>query len=303
LRIFETNHSHMLKSMTGFGLAKGQHEGLNITVEIRTLNSKFLDAQIRLPKNLQDKELDVRNKLSTSLVRGKVSVSIEVVNESAGLNSSVVNQDLFKAYYQEFNELAEELNADKSDLFRLALHSPDVLNGGSVSDDEVTEQWKLINSFLDKALEKCNEFRAQEGAKLEDELVAYIKNIGEKLDEVKRLDPERTQVIRDRIHDHQQEISTSDEFDKNRFEAEMIYYIEKLDISEELVRLKAHLDYFIEVLALPESQGKKLGFVSQEIGREINTIGSKANFAPVQRMVIDMKDDLEKIKEQLLNII
>jgi len=289
--------------MTGFGLAKGQHEGLNITVEIRTLNSKFLDAQVRLPKSFQEKELDVRNKLSQELVRGKVSINVELVNESAGLSGSVINQELFTAYYKEFESLASQLNADKSDLFRLALHSPDVLNGGSVSDDELKEQWSVINKFIDGALEKCNEFRLQEGKKLEQELIAYINNIGAKLDVVKRLDPERTLVIRERIEGHQQEISGSDEFDKNRFEQEMIYYIEKLDISEELVRLKAHLDYFLEVLDLSASQGKKLGFVSQEIGREINTIGSKANFAPVQRLVVDMKDDLEKVKEQLLNII
>jgi len=293
----------MLKSMTGYGQAKGQHDGLNITVEIRTLNSKFLDAQVRLPKNFQDKELDVRNKLSKELVRGKVSINVEVVNESAGLNGSVINQDLFKAYYGEFETLAEELGAEKADLFRLALHSPDVLNGGAITDEELKDQWDLIDSFVDQALLKCNEFRLQEGKKLEEELGTYIKNIGRQLEEVKLLDPQRTQVIRERINGHQQEISKADEFDQNRFEQEMIYYIEKLDISEELVRLKAHLDYFLEVMSLPASQGKKLGFVSQEIGREINTIGSKANFAPVQRLVVDMKDDLEKIKEQLLNII
>lgn len=289
--------------MTGYGLAKGQHEGLNITVEIRTLNSKFLDAQVRLPRNFQDKELDVRNLLNKQLVRGKVSVNVELVNESAGLNGSVINQDLFKAYFEEFEQLAEELKADKSDLFRLALHSPDVLNGGNVSDEEIKAQWEVVQSYLEKAIENCNEFRLQEGVKLEGELISYIKNIGEHLEQIKKLDPERTEVIRERILGHQRELSGSDEFDKNRFEQEMIYYIEKLDISEELVRLNAHLEYFIDVLKLPDSQGKKLGFVSQEIGREINTIGSKANFAPVQRLVVDMKDGLEKIKEQLLNII
>lgn len=289
--------------MTGYGLAKGQHEGLNISVEIRTLNSKFLDAQIRLPKNFQDKELDVRNKLSQGLVRGKVSVNIEVINDSAGLNGSVVNHELFKAYYAEFKALADELNAEQSDLFRLALHSPDVLNGAEVADEELAAHWKMIDQYLSEALNKCDNFRIQEGEKLQQELTSYIERIGEKLAQIKDLDPERTEVIKQRIREHQMEISTADDFDQNRFEAEMIYYIEKLDISEELVRLKAHLDYFIEVMAMAESQGKKLGFVSQEIGREINTIGSKANFAPVQRLVIDMKDDLEKIKEQLLNII
>lgn len=293
----------MLKSMTGYGLAKGQVDGNNISVEIRTLNSKFLDAQVRIPKNFQDKELDIRNQLSKELVRGKVSINIELINESAGLSGSVVNQDLFNSYYAEFDQLANQVNADKRDLFRLALHSPDVLNGSNMSDDEINEQWKHISSFIKEALAKCNDFRIQEGEKLSEELKSYIGRIADCLAQVKELDPQRTEVIRERIQSHVTEINQSDDFDQNRFEQEMIYYIEKLDISEELVRLKTHLDYFIEVMGANSSQGKKLGFVSQEIGREINTIGSKANFAPVQKLVVEMKDDLEKIKEQLLNII
>lgn len=293
----------MLKSMTGYGLAKGQVDGNNISVEIRTLNSKFLDAQVRIPKNFQDKELDIRNLLSKELVRGKVSINIELVNESAGLSGSVVNKDLFNSYYREFDALADQANADKRDLFRLALHSPDVLNGSNMSDEEINQQWMHINSFIADALVKCNDFRIQEGKKLSGELTTYIGNIDNCLAQVKNLDPQRTEVIRERILSHATEINQSDDFDQNRFEQEMIYYIEKLDISEELVRLKTHLDYFLEVMEANVSQGKKLGFVSQEIGREINTIGSKANFAPVQRLVVEMKDDLEKIKEQLLNII
>ncbi len=289
--------------MTGYGLAKGQVDGNNISVEIRTLNSKFLDAQVRIPKNFQDKELDIRNQLSKELVRGKVSINIELINESAGLSGSVVNQDLFNSYYAEFDQLANQVNADKRDLFRLALHSPDVLNGSNMSDDEINEQWKHISSFIKEALAKCNDFRIQEGEKLSEELKSYIGRIADCLAQVKELDPQRTEVIRERIQSHVTEINQSDDFDQNRFEQEMIYYIEKLDISEELVRLKTHLDYFIEVMGANSSQGKKLGFVSQEIGREINTIGSKANFAPVQKLVVEMKDDLEKIKEQLLNII
>lgn len=293
----------MLKSMTGYGLAKGQMDGNNISVEIRTLNSKFLDAQVRIPKTFQDKELEVRNLLTKELIRGKVSINIELVNESSDLSSSVVNEGLFKSYYEEFDRLADKVNADKSDLFRLALHSPDVLSGEALSDDELSTHWKQIAKFIEEALSNCNEFRIQEGEKLGQELKGYINNIAEYLDQIKGLDPERTEVIRERIQGHIVEINKSDAFDQNRFEQEMVYYIEKLDISEELVRLKAHLEYFIEVMTNPNSQGKKLGFVSQEIGREINTIGSKANFAPVQKLVVEMKDDLEKIKEQLLNII
>lgn len=289
--------------MTGYGLAKGQVDGNNISVEVRTLNSKFLDAQIRIPKNFQEKELEVRNLLSKELVRGKVSINIELVNESGGLSGAVVNESLFKSYYEEFDRLADDLRADKSDLFRLALHSPDVLNGGSLTDDEMNGVWKSIAGFVQESLDGCNNYRIQEGEKLATELEAYIQNIGNHLQQIKQLDPQRTEVIKDRIRGHVTEINKSDEFDQNRFEQEMIYYIEKLDISEEIVRLTAHLDYFVEVMSNPSSQGKKLGFVSQEIGREINTIGSKANFAPVQKLVVEMKDELEKIKEQLLNII
>lgn len=289
--------------MTGYGLAKGQVNGNNISVEIRTLNSKFLDAQVRIPKNFQEKELEIRNLLSKELVRGKVAINIELINESAGLTGAVVNEKLFRSYYDEFERLANEIHAEKSDLFRLALHSPDVMNGSSLSDEEIADQWVAIAGFVKEALEKCNDYRIQEGDKLGIELTSYIKNIGQHLDSIKTLDPERTEVIRERILGHVTEINKSDEFDQNRFEQEMIYYIEKLDISEEIVRLSTHLEYFVEVMKNPNSQGKKLGFVSQEIGREINTIGSKANFAPVQKLVVEMKDELEKIKEQLLNII
>lgn len=293
----------MLKSMTGYGLAKGQVEGNNISVEVRTLNSKFLDAQIRIPKNFQDKELDIRNQLTKELTRGKVSFNIELINESVNLEGTVVNQLLFKSYFDEFSQLADEVGADKKDLFRLALHSPDVLNGSNANDEQINAQWGYIKGFIQEALDNCNKFRVQEGQKLTEELRSYIEAIAQCLDKVKGLDPKRTEVIRERIQSHVTEISESDDFDQNRFEQEMIYYIEKLDISEELVRLKTHLDYFLEVMQANTSQGKKLGFVSQEIGREINTIGSKANFAPVQKLVVEMKDYLEKIKEQLLNII
>ncbi|WP_422008983.1 YicC/YloC family endoribonuclease [Roseivirga pacifica] len=293
----------MLKSMTGYGQSSGQQNGYSVTIELRTLNSKFLDAQVKLPRSFQDKELELRNVLNKRLIRGKASISIELVNDSGALNGQTVNEQLFKAYYSEFERLAEDTGADKRDLFRLALHSPDVLNGGQADDDFLKEQWGFILAHLDKALEACDEFRSQEGASLEKELSQYIQNIGNNLGEIKVLEPERVKVIRDRIQGHQEEISRSDEFDRNRFEQEMIYYIEKLDISEEIVRLTNHLSYFLEVLADKESQGKKLGFVSQEIGREINTIGSKANYAPVQKLVVGMKDELEKIKEQLLNVL
>ena len=293
----------MLKSMTGFGRAKGQQNGYNVAVELKSLNSKFLDAQVKLPKNFLDKELEIRGMLTKGLIRGKVSLSIDLISESADLDAQQVNQSLFKAYYNEFEKLATEVKAGKDDLFRLALHSPDVLVPQMIDEALLTEQWGFIQSKLNEAMASMDEFRSQEGATLEVELRSYIGNIEAFLSEVEGHDPDRVQVIRDRIKKHQQELLSADEFDENRFEQEMIYYIEKFDISEELVRLKNHLTYFLEVMDEKESQGKKLGFISQEIGREINTIGSKANYAPVQKLVICMKDELEKIKEQLLNII
>ena len=293
----------MLRSMTGFGQSQGQKEGLHVNVEIRSLNSKFLDANMKLPKQLQERELEIRNILNTELVRGKVSLMIEMSHQEAEEEKQVVNHSLFTAYYRDFERLAEEVGAGKDDLFRLALHSPDVLVGSEKDEAVLDKEWSVVKEFLLGAIGRCNEFRASEGKTLEGELKQYIDNIGSYLDDVKSMDEDRTRVIRERIQAHQLEITSSDEFDKNRFEQEMIYYIEKLDISEELVRLKSHLDYFMEVMAEKKAHGKKLGFISQEIGREINTIGSKANYAPVQKCVVCMKDELEKIKEQLLNII
>jgi len=289
--------------MTGFGRSKGQRSGYNVTVELKSLNSKFLDAQIRIPKNFLDKELELRSQLAKWLNRGKVSLSIDLVNEEGGVDAQQVNESLFKAYYSDFERLADQVGAAKEDLFRIALHSPDVLIPQMEDEELLKEQWAFIQEHFQKAIGAIDEFRMQEGATLEKELKGYIANIDKFLKEIAVHDPERVLVIKERIQKHQQELSNSDVFDENRFEQEMIYYIEKFDISEEIVRLTNHLSYFNEVIAEKESQGKKLGFISQEIGREINTIGSKANYAPVQKLVVNMKDELEKIKEQLLNII
>lgn len=292
----------MLKSMTGYGLAKGQEDNLSVHVELRSLNSKFMDSNVRLPKIIQDRELDIRNMLSSQLTRGKVSLNVELRSEATEEEKVFVNRTLFKAYYKEFSSLADEVNANQSDLFRLALHSPEVLLTNNLEEDGERE-WAVVKRFLTEAIQKCDEFRTQEGAVLEKELSQYIDHIQNYLEEIRGLEGKRTELIKERIHNRMLEIQEADEFDKNRFEQEMVYYIEKLDISEELVRLQNHLNYFKEVAAMKTSQGKKLGFISQEIGREINTIGSKANFAEVQRHVVCMKDELEKIKEQLLNVL
>ena len=289
--------------MTGFGQSQGRKEGLHVNVEICSLNSKFLDASIKLPGKLQEKELEIRNLLGAELVRGKVSLVIEISNQEVEKEKQSVNHALFTAYYREFEELAGKAGAGKDDLFRLALQCPDVLQSPEKDEAALEKEWAVVKEFLQEAIERCNEFRTCEGQTLEAELKQYIDSIGGYLSDVKSMSSDRSKAIREKIQAHQLEIISSEEFDKNRFEQEMIYYLEKLDMSEELVRLKSHLDYFMEVVAEQKTHGKKLGFISQEIGREVNTIGSKANYAPVQKCVVCMKDELEKIKEQLLNII
>lgn len=291
----------MIKSMTGFGRAESFSEDLNIVVEVKSLNSKFFDTIIKMPKTFSEKEIEVRNILEKSLIRGKISVAIDYQNKSTGSQPQVINKSLLVKYYNELNNLATELSDEKADIFRLALYLPDVISP-EISNDE-SDNWEIIKSVMIEAIDYCNIFRSQEGENLSNELRTYILEIGKSLEEIDKLDPERVEQIRDRIKSNLIELIPDNNYDENRFEQELIYYLEKLDISEEKVRLKGHLDYFLDEMNSPESNGKKLNFISQEIGREINTIGSKANYAPITRSVVLMKDSLEKVKEQLLNIL
>jgi len=291
----------MIKSMTGFGRAESFTEDLNIVVEVKSLNSKFFDTIIKMPKVFSEKEIEVRNILEKSLIRGKISVAIDYQNKTTGSQPQVINKSLLTKYYNELNSLAKELSDDKADIFRLALYLPDVIS--PEINNEEGANWVYIKSVLNEAIGHCDVFRTQEGGNLLNELSIYIREIEKSLIEIDKLDPERVAQIRDRIKSNLNELIPENNYDENRFEQELIYYLEKLDISEEKVRLKGHLDYFINEMNSPESNGKKLNFISQEIGREINTIGSKANYAPITRSVVLMKDSLEKIKEQLLNIL
>lgn len=291
----------MIKSMTGFGRAESFTEDLNIVVEVKSLNSKFFDTIIKMPKVFSEKEIEVRNILEKSLIRGKISVTIDYQNKTTGSQPQVINKSLLTKYYNELHSMAEELSDDKADIFRLALYLPDVISP-EIKNEE-SENWEYIKSVLNEAIGYCDVFRTQEGENLSNELNIYIGEIEKSLLEIDKLDPERVSQIRDRIKSNLNELIPDNNYDENRFEQELIYYLEKLDISEEKVRLKGHLDYFISEMNSPESNGKKLNFISQEIGREINTIGSKANYAPITRSVVLMKDSLEKIKEQLLNIL
>ncbi len=292
----------MLKSMTGFGSASAENDNYTVSAEIRCINSKSLDASLRFPKNFSDKENEIRNLLTQALERGKVLLNVEVQTKGDVTPQASLNKTLLKSYYTLLSETAQELNTSSEDLFRLALQMPEVIQ---YSEDEEKNEllWSLLQKALSQAITGCNDFRKAEGKALEDKLTSYIQKIQNLLELVSKQDPARIENIRQKIANRMTEIAKDEKFDKNRFEQEMIYYIEKLDISEEKVRLGTHLNYFLEVVTKEENQGRKLNFISQEIGREINTIGSKANDAVIQRHVVEMKEELEKIKEQVLNLV
>ncbi len=291
----------MLHSMTGFGLAENDSEGLHVKVEIKTLNSKFLDLNLKFPREISIKETEIRSMIGQILKRGKISAQIECTFSDVEARPVHINEKLLASYFKTFERVASELNDTPTNLFQLALHSPDVIS--QKESDDVRIDWPLIQATLKRACENCFEVRAKEGLVLEDKLKNYIVAIEKKLEKTEKQDQKRLTNIRSRLDKNLDEIRAKTQVDSNRFEQELIYYIGKIDITEEKVRLQRHLEYFSEVMKMKESQGKKLGFISQEIGREINTIGSKANDADIQQLVVEMKDELEKIKEQLLNII
>ncbi len=287
--------------MTGYGLAQLENDTLSVSVEIKSLNSKFLDTQIKLPKVYFDKEVEVRKIVTEKLERGKIAVSITYERKDDPAQVTI-NKKLLKSYYQEISEIASKLEASKEGILGLVLDFPDVIRAQE-STDKLEDHWSQLKDVLAEALVKCDDFRVTEGATLKNKLVVYIDRIEAYLTKIEKFDPARHDAIKQRLAQRLTEIESSEKYDQNRFEQEMIYYIEKLDISEEKVRLKSHLDYFLEILSESESKGKKLSFLSQEMGREINTIGSKANDAGIQKLVVGMKDELEKIKEQLQNIL
>ncbi|MEM6643903.1 MAG: YicC/YloC family endoribonuclease [Bacteroidota bacterium] len=287
--------------MTGYGRAEATTFRFKIKSEVRTLNSKFLDFTPRLPKELNFKETQIRNLVSEHLKRGKVMLTIELELDTEHQNSIQVDKSLFKAYYEEFLALSKEVGSADEDFVKLALGSPEVISQYAPSEEEIP--WNEIEKCLIDTLAECNSFRRQEGETLAETLTEYLGNIHVALKKIEKADENRTTQIRAKLSKSLEEISDKVKVDQNRFEQELIFYLERLDISEEKVRLKQHLEYFEKTLQEQACAGKKLGFIAQEIGREINTIGSKANHAEIQQTVVDMKDDLEKIKEQILNII
>lgn len=292
----------MLKSMTGYGLASLETDTLSISVEIKSLNSKFQDINLKLPREYAEKELEVRNILGNTLERGKIGLFTEVEHKGEVKPTVFVNRELVKQYYKDLKETADLIGASDADLLKVALQMPKAINAEEGSED-AEKEWQMILQVIQEAIKKCETFRVSEGKTLEGKLESYIHKIEALLKNVDEADPQRIKNVRDRIQNHLNEYQIGDQVDKNRFEQELIYYIEKLDISEEKVRLKSHLHYFLETMKSQDANGKKLGFIAQEIGREINTIGSKANDASIQRFVVEMKEELEKIKEQSLNIL
>ena len=290
----------MLKSMTGFGTSNIVKNSYEVTVEIKALNSKYADISIRMPSQLSILELHLRKEITTALNRGKINVSIEVTN-TAQDPSTLLDQELLKKYYSQFKKESDDLSAQVSDLFSLALHAPGVLKTNEELVDE--DLVDTITKAVGEAADKCNNFRSQEGLELQAKLSEYINSIRSLLSKIDEFENERIKKVEEKIKSTLASSKIVTDFDENRFEQELIYYIEKLDINEEKVRLANHLAYFDEVMNGQESNGKKLGFIAQEIGREINTIGSKANNASIQRLVVEMKEELEKIKEQALNVL
>ena len=285
----------MIQSMTGYGKHILQLPSKKITIELKSLNSKNLDINARLPQFYREKELELRKMIAAALVRGKVDFNlyVEITGEET---TAEVNQGVVKNY---MNQLSRIVQGDEIKLLEMALRMPDTLKTEKDAIDE--EEYKSIVEAMNEALSNIVEFRNEEGKVLEEDFVTRLKNLNELLEAVKAMDPERLGTVRERLEKAVADLKV--ELDANRIEQELIYYLEKYDITEEKVRLANHLKYFETTLNSKESNGKKLGFISQEIGREINTIGSKANYAPMQQLVVQMKDELEKIKEQMLNVL
>jgi len=286
----------MIQSMTGFGKATLQLPTKKITVEVKSLNSKGLDLNVRMPSLYREMELGLRNEIALKLERGKIDFSIFIEN-TAEQTSTKVNVPIIKAYIAQMKAVIAD--ADETELMKMAVRMPDALK---TERDEIDENdWSEIQKVIKEALVNIGNFRQDEGLSLEKEFQLRIGNIRQYMNDALALDPERVQAIKDRLQTAISELKVN--VDENRFEQELIYYLEKLDITEEKVRLTNHLDYFLETIKGTEANGRKLGFITQEMGREINTMGSKSNHAQMQKLVVMMKDELEKIKEQVLNVL
>ena len=281
--------------MTGYGKSVLQLPNKNISIEIKSLNSKTLDSYVRTPSIYREKELDIRKLLGSKLERGKIDFSLFIENNGEEI-SAQLNKPVVKKYMKQLHEI---VGGNEIELLKMAVRMPEALNTERDKIDE--NEWKAIENEIIATLEKIEQYRGDEGLALEKEFKTRIENIDALLTQVIEIDPERIIAVRERLLKGVSDLK--EKVDENRFEQELVYYIEKFDITEEKVRLHNHLEYFTKSIDSQDSNGKKLGFIAQEIGREINTIGSKANYAPMQKLVVQMKDELEKVKEQLLNVL
>lgn len=289
----------MILSMTGFGKAVVEMNDKKITAEIKSLNSKQLDLTIRIPQQYRECELPLRSLVAAELERGKVDLAI-TVESNTGTSQSIINKSLAFEYKRQIEDLAQEIGVpEPEDWYSVLLRMPDIMKTEMPDMDDAEKE--ALNDAVSNAIKELVAFRTQEGNRLELFFKEKIENIQQLLNEVPKYEQERIEKIRGRIVDALEKLKNED-YDKNRLEQEMIFYIEKLDITEEKLRLQNHLDYFLSTMETGHGQGKKLGFIGQEMGREINTLGSKANHAELQRIVVRMKDQLEQIKEQVLNV-
>ena len=291
----------MMKSMTGFGKSAAILNGKNYEIEIKSLNGKSLDINTKQPANYKERELEIRSIIGERLERGKIDFSLTITVVSGG-EAVKVNEELLSSYFNTMSQITDRLNfkPDQTQLFTTLLRFPDVLRNDPEPLDE--NEWEFVKALLIKAVDALDNFRTQEGQNLKGDFVKRTNLILEYLSRVEPFEKQRVEQIKERIASRFEELKGLD-VDRNRFEQELIYYIEKLDITEEKIRLKNHCNYFIETIDAQEAPGKKLGFIAQEMGREINTLGSKANDSDIQKIVVMMKDELEKIKEQVLNIL
>ena len=286
--------------MTGYGRGESTSDKMIVKVEVRSINSKLLDLNVRMPQMFREKELVIRNLAAEKLERGKIDLNIHIEYKGENKTNSI-NHELAITYFNDLKKLADTLQQPTERLMHLVMKMPDVI---SASKDEIGEDdWKQLNEAVVKGIESMDEFRREEGATLAKEIEANTNNILSTLTQIETLEPERMQLQKAKLRSQLEELLGKEGYDKNRFEQELIYYLERMDFSEEKVRLRSHCDFFFSTIQSKETNGRKLNFIGQEMGREINTLGSKANHAGIQKLVVTMKDELEKIKEQLLNIL
>lgn len=289
----------MLLSMTGFGRVANTFQNKTISIEVRSLNSKFTDMRIKAPMGYREKEHEIRRMLSDRLERGKIEFSLDI-QHGQGESASLINAHLFKQYYKELGTLCAELNIPAGDIVQSILRMPDVVSVGQQEIDE--QEWEAVKQTMDAALLAFDQFRMAEGQVIETDMRARVGIIQDKLQEIAPFEIERIEKLRQRIYQNLEDYLGKDKIDESRFEQEILFYLEKMDVSEEKLRLGQHCQYFLEELDMANTQkGRKLSFIAQEIGREINTLGAKSYSSDIQKIVVIMKDELEKIKEQIAN--